>query len=49
MEMNNSTSPLPTLLLVDDDSNILQALKRALHNVQATIIDFNSPLEALEY
>ena len=49
MEINNNTSSLPTLLLVDDDNNILQALKRALHNVQANIIDFNSPLAALEY
>ncbi|WP_019026236.1 sigma-54-dependent transcriptional regulator [Colwellia piezophila] len=49
MEMSTNTSPLPTLLLVDDDINILEALKRALHNVQANIIDFNSPLAALEY
>jgi len=39
----------PILLLVDDDENILQALKRTLHNIDATIIDFNSPLKALEY
>ncbi len=49
MEQYNDISSLPTLLLVDDDVNILQALKRALHNIQANVIDFNSPLTALEY
>jgi two-component system repressor protein LuxO len=49
MMENNNTSPLPTLLLVDDDGNILEALKRALHNIEANIIDFQSPLAALEY
>jgi two-component system repressor protein LuxO len=49
MEDNYSVSSLPTLLLVDDDSNILQALKRALHNIEANIVDFNSPITALEY
>jgi len=39
----------PVLLLVDDDENILQALKRTLRKVDATIIDFTSPLLALEY
>jgi two-component system repressor protein LuxO len=46
---NNNTSSLPTLLLVDDDGNILQALKRALHNIDANIIDFQSPIAALEF
>jgi len=46
---NNNTSSLPTLLLVDDDGNILEALKRALHNIEANIIDFQSPIAALEY
>jgi two-component system repressor protein LuxO len=46
---DNNTSSLPTLLLVDDDGNILQALKRALHNIEANIIDFQSPIAALEY
>jgi len=46
---DNNTSSLPTLLLVDDDGNILQALKRALHNIDANIIDFQSPIAALEY
>ena len=49
MEINYNTSALPTLLLVDDDINILQALKRALHNIEANIVDFNSPIAALEY
>ncbi|MEW6995833.1 sigma-54-dependent transcriptional regulator [Colwelliaceae bacterium MEBiC 14330] len=49
MEQHNNISSLPTLLLVDDDINILQALKRALHNIQANIIDFSSPQTALEY
>ncbi|KGJ86564.1 sigma-54-dependent transcriptional regulator [Colwellia psychrerythraea] len=49
MDNNNSASPLPTLLLVDDDGNILQALKRALHNIEANIVDFQSPIAALEY
>ena len=49
MENQDNSSALPVLLLVDDDDNILQALKRALYNTQATIIDFNSPLAALEY
>ncbi|MEY8216656.1 MAG: sigma-54 dependent transcriptional regulator [Colwellia sp.] len=49
MENNYSTSSLPTLLLVDDDSNILHALKRALHSIEANIVDFNSPVAALEY
>jgi len=39
----------PILLLVDDDENILQALKRTLRKIDATIVDFNSPLLALEY
>ncbi len=38
-----------TLLLVDDDINILQALKRALHSIDANIVDFDSPIAALEY
>ncbi len=46
---DNNTSSLPTLLLVDDDGNILEALKRALHNIDANIIDFQSPIAALEY
>ena len=49
MENQDNSSALPVLLLVDDDNNILQALKRALHNTQATVIDFNSPHAALEY
>ena len=49
MENQDNHSALPILLLVDDDINILHALKRALQNTQATIIDFNSPLLALEY
>ena len=40
---------MPILLIVDDDENILQALKRTLHNLEATIVDFNCPLKALEY
>jgi two-component system repressor protein LuxO len=49
MDNNNKNSSLPTLLLVDDDDNILRALKRALRNVEANIVDFQSPIEALEY
>jgi two-component system repressor protein LuxO len=49
MEQHKDISSLPTLLLVDDDINILQALKRALHNIKANIIDFSSPVTALEY
>jgi len=49
MEQHYSISNQATLLLVDDDINILQALKRALHNIDANIVDFNSPLAALEY
>ncbi len=49
MEKHNSISNQATLLLVDDDINILQALKRALHNIDATIVDFDSPIAALEY
>jgi len=39
----------PILLIVDDDENILQALKRTLHSVDATVVDFNCPIKALEY
>ena len=49
MEQQNNFSSQPTLLLVDDDINILQALKRALHSIEANIVDFNSPIAALEY
>ncbi len=49
MEQHKDISSLPTLLLVDDDINILQALKRALHNIKANIFDFSSPVTALEY
>jgi two-component system repressor protein LuxO len=49
MEINHNTLPLPTLLLVDDDINILQALKRALRNLEANVVDFSSPIAALEY
>jgi len=49
MEQHYSISNQATLLLVDDDVNILQALKRALHSIDANIIDFDSPIAALEY
>jgi len=49
MEQQYGISVQPTLLLVDDDINILQALKRALHSIDAKIVDFNSPISALEY
>lgn len=49
MEQQNNFSSQPTLLLVDDDINILQALKRALHSIEANIVDFTSPIAALEY
>ena len=49
MDNNNSSLSLPTLLLVDDDGNILRALQRALHKVEANIITFQSPIQALEY
>ena len=49
MDIINNTSPLPTLLLIDDDNNILQALKRALHNIKANVVGFQSPIKALEY
>jgi two-component system repressor protein LuxO len=49
MDKPYNISVQPTLLLVDDDINILQALKRALHSIDAKIVDFNSPISALEY
>ena len=49
MDNNNSSLSLPTLLLVDDDGNILRALQRALHKIEANIITFQSPIQALEY
>lgn len=49
MDFTHVTSGVQTLLLVDDDCNILQALKRALHGINANIVDFDSPLDALEY
>jgi two-component system repressor protein LuxO len=48
MDINN-TYQLPILLLIDDDNNILQALKRALHNIKANVVGFQSPIQALEY
>jgi two-component system repressor protein LuxO len=49
MDIINNTSTLPTLMLIDDDKNILQALKRALHNIKANVVGFQSPIKALEY
>ena len=43
------TSQLPVLLLVDDDKDVLAALERTLHGIQATIISYSCPTEALKY
>ncbi|NRA53994.1 MAG: sigma-54-dependent Fis family transcriptional regulator [Gammaproteobacteria bacterium] len=39
----------PVLLLVDDDKNVLDALKRTLRGVNATIVSYQSPIAALEF
>ncbi len=39
----------PTLVLVDDEVNILESLKRCLRSVNAHIVCFSSPIEALQY
>jgi len=39
----------PTLVLVDDEVNILESLKRCLRSVDANIECFSSPIEALQY
>jgi len=38
-----------TLLLIDDEPNILSALKRTLRGLQIELVAFSSPLEAIEY
>jgi len=44
-----SSHSLPLILLVDDDKNILSALKRVLHGLNAEIVSFTSANEALHY
>ncbi|MEH6347098.1 MAG: sigma-54 dependent transcriptional regulator [Bermanella sp.] len=39
----------PTLVLVDDEVNILESLKRCLRSVDANIECFSSPIEALQF
>ena len=39
----------PTLVLVDDEINILESLKRCLRSIDAHIVCFGSPIEALQY
>lgn len=39
----------PTVVLVDDEDNILDSLKRCLRAVDAHVEAFNSPIAALEY
>ncbi len=39
----------PTLVLVDDEVSILESLKRCLRSVDAHIVCFSSPIEALQY
>jgi len=39
----------PTLVLVDDEENILESLRRCLRAVDAHIETFSSPIAALEY
>jgi len=39
----------PTLVLVDDEENILESLKRCLRAVDAHVEAFSSPIAALEY
>jgi len=40
---------LPILILVDDDADILSALKRALHSISAEIHTFQSALDAIQF
>ena len=40
---------LPIIVLVDDDTAILAALKRALRSISANIYAFDSPLEAIQF
>ena len=49
MDIPSCTNTKPILLLVDDDEDILHALKGTLRNIDATIVDFSSPVAALEY
>lgn len=39
----------PTIVLVDDEENILDSLKRCLRSVDAHLKCFTSPIEALQY
>ena len=39
----------PVLLIVDDETSIISALKRCLRDVAAQLVCFNSPLDALDY
>ncbi len=47
--MTTSNEQWPTLLLVDDEPDLLSALKRSLRQVQANIITCQSPQTALQY
>ena len=49
LDSSSLPSHLPILLLVDDDTNVLSALKRTLRGVNATIVCFDSPIDALEF
>jgi len=44
-----ATPQPPILLLVDDDKNVLAALKRTLRDVDATIVSYQCPIAALEF
>ena len=49
LKTNKSDNALPILLLIDDDSEILTALNRALHKLPINIISFSSAIDALHY
>jgi len=48
-EPSLDTPKQPILLLVDDDKNVLAALERTLRGVDATIVSYHCPLEALAF
>ncbi|MDP2561339.1 sigma-54 dependent transcriptional regulator [Psychrobium sp. 1_MG-2023] len=47
--MIEQTNNLPTLLLVDDEQEILSALKRVLRSLPVNIVTYTSPTDALAY
>jgi len=49
LESTLTSSSLPVLLLVDDDKNVLAALERTLRGIQADIVSYSNPKEALLY